>query len=355
MKIISSFRKDTQSEKPKPGSYEWWYFDARSIEGYTVVIIFYDGNPFSRRYIKSMELNEGHTASDYPAISISVYKMGVPLFYSFEEFNAEDSFYSGKHPQGKAGLNSFKGVLKDNRITYEITLNQKVENGDHLKGQLSFTSGLFEFGEKTEALSGNGEAHTWNLVMPACDVNGLLEISGFKSFSIHFEGIGYHDHNYGNEPMKESFDEWYWGRFHLKDSTLIYYLMNQQNRWNKKGWLIDNNGTVTQFDNEVLMSDSAFNPFGLRSARKIEFRGSQMNAVLQKDKIIDNGPFYQRFEGRLLLEKDGELDEARGISEYIRPSRIYNKVFWPLVNMRIKYPGISHWVQKSPRLFRWTW
>jgi carotenoid 1,2-hydratase len=31
------------------------------------------------------------------------------------------------------------------------------------------------------------------------------------------------------------------------------------------------------------------------------------------------------------------------------------KIFWPLVNMRIQYPGKTHWVQKSPRLYRWTW
>jgi len=355
MKIISSFSEDTQSDKPKPGSYEWWYFDARSDDGYSVVIIFYDGNPFSRRYIRSIEMNDGKTASDFPAISVSVYKKGKPLFYSFEEFSVENASFSGIEPKGATGLNSFEGRIEDDEITYEVILNQKVANGDKLIGKLCFKSGSFEFGNQTAELQGNLDDHTWNLVMPACNASGHLEITGLKNYSIQFEGIGYHDHNYGHEPMKESFDEWYWGRYHLQNDTLIYYLMNQHNRWNKKAWLINKSGTVSEFDDDIQITDTGLNSFGLLSARKIEFSGPRLKAVLQKDSVIDNGPFYQRFEGRMLLEKDYEIQEGRGISEYIRPERIYNKLFWPLVNMRIRYPGKPNWVQRNPRLYRWTW
>ena len=30
---------------------------------------------------------------------------------------------------------------------------------------------------------------------------------------VAFTGMGYFDHNQGAEPMKESFKDWYWGRF----------------------------------------------------------------------------------------------------------------------------------------------
>jgi carotenoid 1,2-hydratase len=355
MKIISGFSEDTQSDKPKPGGYEWWYFDAQSDDGYSVVIIFYDGNPFSRRYIRSIEMNDGKKASDYPAISVSVYKNGKPLFYSFEEFEPEKSFFSGIMPKGETGLNSFEGRTQDNEIIYEVILNQKVANGDQLKGKLYFKSGPFEFGDQAPPALKQTNDHTWNLVMPFCEVSGQLEITGYKNYSINFEGIGYHDHNSGYEPMKESFDEWYWGRYHLNDDTLIYYLMNQRNTWNKKAWLIDKNGRVSEFDELIQITDTGFNSFGLRSARKIELAGSGAKAVLHKDRVIDSGPFYQRFEGRLLIKKGNVIQEGRGISEYIRPDRIYNKLFWPLVNMRIRYPGKPNWVQKSPRLYRWTW
>lgn len=354
MNIISSFREDTQSDKPKPGCYEWWYFDARSSDGYTTVIIFYDGNPFSRRYIESIERNYGKTASDFPAISISVYKNGIPLFYSFEEFSPKVSFFSVTSPKGNTGLSHFEGKIKNGQITYEVTLNQKVANGDSITGKLLFTSANFDFGLKQGRLNRGQNDHTWNLVAPAADVKGNLLITGFRNHNIHFEGMGYHDHNFGNEPMRESFEEWYWGRYHLDEITLVYYLMNQKNHWNKKAWVIDKDGLVSEFD-DISITDSEYNPFGLWSARKIEFSGNRTTAVLQKDKVIDNGPFYQRFEGRLLLNSDDKLSECRGVSEYIKPERIYRKLFWPLVNMRITYPGKPHWVQKNPRLYRWTW
>ncbi|WP_322570634.1 hypothetical protein [Rhodohalobacter sp.] len=44
---------------------------------------------------------------------------------------------------------------------------------------------------------------------------------------ITFSGIGYHDHNIGQEPMKESFRDWYWGRYHFEEFTLVYYLMQK--------------------------------------------------------------------------------------------------------------------------------
>ena len=141
MKIFSDPQKDTKTAKPKPGSYEWWYFDAFDpVSELAVVVIFFDGNPFSTRYIKHLEkmsrrdgvphggelhqpekkerierlyhssdrqhqkqpgiqaentnLGQRPTdrrttasplSSDHPAVSISVYHRGKHLFYSFEE------------------------------------------------------------------------------------------------------------------------------------------------------------------------------------------------------------------------------------------------------------------------------
>jgi carotenoid 1,2-hydratase len=97
------------------------------------------------------------------------------------------------------------------------------------------------------------------------------------------------------------------------------------------------------------------NLFGLKSCRAFTFYDDQTELYLHKDRVTDDGPFYQRFEGRLIAKTGEKIEECRGISEYIYPSRIYNKLFWPLVNMRIAYPGKAHWVQKKPRLYRWTW
>ena len=47
---------------------------------------------------------------------------------------------------------------------------------------------------------------------------------------------------------------------------------------------------------------------------------------------------------------------VKGISEYIKPSRIAHSKYWWLVNMRLRYLSKKpHWVQKSRLLYPRTW
>ena len=356
MQIISDFYKDTQSIKPKPGSYEWWYFDVMSKEGYSLVVIFYDGNPFSRRYIEKLESKGETHASEFPAISISLYKSGKPIFYSFEEVNPEDADFSKTQPFGRIGDNIFEGFFDNNELNYKVTLSQKLEDGSMLQGTVIFKSSLQDLSGITQTENEiNKNDHCWNLIMANSLVECNLHIRGGINEKIEFNGRGYHDHNTGDEPMKESFKEWYWGRYHIKNSTLIYYLMAVDGDWKKKVWFIDEAGNVSFLDQKIEMSNQGYNLFGLKSARTFEFDGGGIQAFIQNDQVVDSGPFYQRFIGKLILNRGGGLEQAEGMSEYIYPSRIYSKVYWPLVNMRIKYPGKSHWVQRSQTLYRLTW
>ena len=354
MQIISDFTKDTRTKKTVPGSYEWWYFDAVDKNGYSIVVIFYEGNPFSKRYIQALSNGRNHFAESFPAISISVYKDGKPLFYSFEETDTEFSNFGTEDISGRVGENSFTGTKDGDSISYNLQLNQSLPNGESISGEFIFSSASGSGIDSSNFNQGSANTHIWNLILPKCEVSGSLKIDSGKPENISFNGTGYHDHNFGSEPMKESFDEWYWGRYHFNTSTLIYYVMNVDGEWDRKGWLIGDDGTVLKLDS-IELEDESLTFFGLSSARKLEFSGAGFEAVLQKDQLIDSGPFYQRFQGQVLAKVNGSLMKAEGISEYIKPDRIYSKLFWPLVDMRIKYPGKAHWVQKSSKLYRWTW
>ncbi len=353
MKIISNFSKDVQTEKPVPGSYEWWYFDAHSDDGYQIVIIFYEGNPFSKKYISKLEAGNQPLADQFPALSISVYENGRPVFYSFREVETEDAEFYETEPAGLIGKCRFSGTKTEDQNEFDIHLDQTLANGDSIWGTLSFRSQAksFRFEESSRQPS---HSHEWNLVMPRAHAEGNLQIAGYQKKNIQFSGIGYHDHNTGHEPLKESFEEWYWGRYHLPDATFIYYLMKKTDGWERRAWLIGDDGEVEVCDS-IETSNIGYSMFGLKSARVIESEFNDRKIFLQLDEILDNGPFYQRFWGRLIVQTGEGVQEARGISEYIRPGRIYNKLFWPLVDMRIAYPDNVHWVQKSPRLYRWTW
>lgn len=361
MQIFSDPDRDVSTRKTEPGSYEWWYFDAMSADGtYGFVVIFYQGNPFSRRYIDALQNGSEDTAAYYPAVSISLYKEGKPIFYSFEEVVAEQAGFSGDNPEGFVGKNRFyRDNTETDELVYKLELDQEVPCGDHLKADIIFRSrqngSIFKGLNAEMAESSDQPGHSWNLVQPRATIVGTLELTGYTRKSIRFEGTGYHDHNTGMEPMKESFREWYWGRFHFSDYTLVYYLMNEEEGLKNRAWLIDSDHTSTELIGNCELSDIGLNVFGLKSARKIEMNTGDNSFLIQQETTLDDGPFYQRFRSRLVLSLDDKIYQAEGISEYICPSRIYGRVFRPLVNMRIQYPDKKHWVQKSPRLYRWTW
>ncbi len=292
-------------------------------------------------------------AEQYPAISISVYKGKKPIFYSFREVDFQSAEFSADLPKGNVGRNRFEGRSHQTRLEYTVKLDQKLPNGDSIKANL-----LFIADQQSQPLSPSSndheESHEWNLVMPSGHVHGDIEISGYHDEEINFKGLGYHDHNVGFEPLKESFAEWYWGRYHLDNSTFVYYLMNKSGVWEKKAWLIDKAGEVLRCE-DIEMSNYGLSIFGLRTARVIQAKVNDLELYIQLDETLDSGPFYQRFGGRLLMKSDDGVEESKGISEYIKPARIYNKIYWPLVDMRIAYPEKDHWVQKSPTLYRWTW
>jgi hypothetical protein len=56
------------------------------------------------------------------------------------------------------------------------------------------------------------------------------------------------------------------------------------------------------------------------------------------------------------MNKDNNVSITEGISEYISPSNIYKKKFWPAVKMRLRFANQKpHWVQKFKLFYEWTW
>lgn len=338
-----------------PGGYEWWYFDGMSTNGeYGFVVIFYHVNPFSTKYIK--ELYSGDiSASSCPAISVSVYHKSKPVYYSFLEFEEDEFSWSPDRLSLKVGTDSVEYHISENTFGFEIQLNQKLASGHSINGTISGKGGLLP---SSLIQSKSKERHLWNLVLPSLTFDADLAIDGRKGKErLSFQGNGYHDHNIGQEPMKDSFRDWYWGRYHFGEVTLIYYLMNKRKDQQFEGWLIDrNNQEVMTYFDEADLDYFSRNWFGLNSARKIELKKGQVTVTIQCRDKIDDGPFYQRFIGDSILRYNGQVYGAQGISEYIFPKNIYNNTFWPLVHMRLRYMNQKpHWVQKSRLLYPWTW
>ncbi|TVQ14102.1 MAG: hypothetical protein EA364_04775 [Balneolaceae bacterium] len=365
MIITSNYKNDYPRDKESSGSYEWWYFDffdrANALH---FVVIFYDGCPFSPGYIDNWEntsTRPAAKAADHPAVSISVYENGKPVFYYLTEYDKSDFSWNEQQKKLKIGGSGFQIGHEGDKLVYLIELNEELPGGDSIKGLLRFRGchtpdNLFRIPEPA-----GRQAHEWNMTLPGAETTGEIEIMSrlhtAKKFSVN--GRGYHDHNLGLEPMKMEFKNWYWGRIHMNSGTLVYYIMNRKNSTDNRAWFIssDNSGVEYFFD-EVRLEDFRSNLFLLPSARKIILKGKNAEATIQMSEVVDSGPFYYRFICDAILKSDDipMLESARGISEFIHPARIHSKFFRPLVNMRYLCKGKKpHWVQKNPSLYRWTW
>lgn len=355
MNISTDERHITPDFKKSFGGYEWWYFDGLSADGnFGYVIIFYEHNPFSTRYINDLE-TEKALQDAYPAISVSLYKNGKTIYYSFLEFDEGEFSWDNNKPELKVGNDTVQYSGKGNEFKFNIKLDQKLASGHSIKGEIKGQ------GNRTNPdliTSESADRHIWNLIQPRTDVSVSFDVNGIDGEEkFRFEGSGYHDHNTGHEPMKESFRDWYWGRYHFKDFTFVYYLMQKHEQTQFEGWMIDRaNQKVMEHFKEADLDYFSRNWFGLNSARKIDLKAGQVSVNIQCKSKIDDGPFYQRFLGNSIIKYNGQVHAAHGISEFIYPENIYSRVYWPLVHMRLRYMDEQpHWVQKSRLMYPWTW
>ncbi|MGM0506959.1 MAG: hypothetical protein ACQER4_07210 [Bacteroidota bacterium] len=361
MEICSGQSYESSHPKPRNGSYEWWYFDGWDEETQSgFVLIFYEGNPFSSRYEKAIRRRESVHASAFPAVSLSVYHRGEPVYYAFDEVNPEEVSIHAPEGIRMAGCRwSFSE--EEGQWVNHLELNHRMPNGDRLAGSIHMRSSPMtvrlegDHGSvSTDSIpAGN---HRWNPVQPDARIHGKLSITGFRPVEFELSGRGYHDHNVGCEPMANSFDRWHWGRFHLPEQTLIYYLMREKGRWERRAWLLSSDRVVELSSGSWILDDVSTNWFGLASPRRLRYDDGTYSFQIDQSRQLDDGPFYQRYASRLLYRNGGVILQSEGISETILPGRIGWRWVRPLVDMRIRYPDRPvHWVQRSPRLYRWTW
>lgn len=378
MHITSTFHLDEPQPKSRPGSYEWWYFDAADDAGkWHIVIIYYDGCPFSTAYNRAVEEQPKRAlAEHHPAISVSLYYEGKPVFYSTSEYPPAAAGFGQKSSDSENGaaeisLNIGKNILHlqydevRKKLKHRLTLEEALPSGDRLSGTLEFSSRALSAPlSDTNGAAPESAGHGWNLTQPRATVETRLSLDSAVGGrqEIQWRGTGYHDHNIGQEPMKNEFTDWYWGRFHFPEHTLIYYLMRTGTGLSYKAWLLDGQMQLKHILTSGRLESYISNAFMLPAARVIELRGEKeadkdVKVMIQQSQTVDSGPFYYRFLSEAILH-DGpqdKIEQARGITEYIRPARIHYRLFWPLVHMRYRYVAAPHWVQQSPRLYRWTW
>ncbi len=196
--------------EPRPGNFEWWYFDAQLDDGSTAVITFFTKTILDR----SSRLKPGVTVT---ITRPDGQKLSQTSLVDPKSFSA-----SKERCYVRAGESFVRGDL------CEYELHAKA---GELAVQLNFTGQIPAWRPGVgknffdEALT---RYFAWFPAIPYGRVEGHLIYDG----KLHpVKGSCYHDHNWGNIGLNEVLSHWYWGRAHLGDYTLIFAVMTAAPRY----------------------------------------------------------------------------------------------------------------------------
>ena len=173
------------------GTYEWWYFDAHLDDGAKLVVVFYTkdfadlGKPLSPQILIDLTLPDGTAV------------------HRLVQLDPKSFSASTDACDVRIGENTFTGDLH----TYTIRAHvEDVEVDLTLTGQVPAwrpETGFWLFGEHGE------HEFAWLPSVPQGSVQVTYSVAGDAATTT---GVGYHDHNWGNELMLKLMHHWYWAR-----------------------------------------------------------------------------------------------------------------------------------------------
>lgn len=311
---------------PRPGNFEWWYFDSQFEDGSTAVIAIYTKSILDRN------------SRLKPAVSLTITRPDGKKLGGLEAVPPADFSASKERCYVRAGASWVRGDLN----LYEL----HAKAGD-LVAQLNFT------GVVPAWRPGSGKNYydenltryfAWFPAIPYGTVEGHLIYDG-KVHSV--KGTCYHDHNWGNTGLNDVLSHWYWGRAHLGEYSLIFAEMTAAPRYGdqklpvfmlaKGSQILTGDGEPLHLDEGEFIADSGGRsyPDGLNLVWKkdndcvrLKLRDPQM---IDSFSLLDSlpswqslvahvlaNPYYFRFHADLDLQVDlGDLhDHQQGRALY---------------------------------------
>jgi len=327
MQVLQGIPHNHCHQLDDAGAYEWWYVDAISPCGqWGVVYIVFRGIPMSPTYLRNANMMRAGCA-------VSVYQRGVRIAFSFTEQPLELARFDNSctHVQMKGACLTIdeSGLLN---ATAHVPCDQ-----DGRMIELSIT-GVCMSGV-APSQSQFDDAHAWVLAAPR--MKAAFDLTLYEdnvAVLQHRETvIAYHDHNMGRRPMHSDFTDWYWGRVHADDTTIVF-LSTPNSRDIMHGvYEIDARGAVTQWSGvEIDFQKRTVSAMGLLCSRKIVLRGisavnGRMEVVCENTQTCEDSPFYQRYRSTWQINTNGA--GIIGTSEYMNVARMRSRWIRPFLGL----------------------
>jgi hypothetical protein len=229
----------------RPGSYEWWYFDAHLEDGAKLVVVFMDKDLATPQ--KPLE----------PMIRLNLDLADGRSFEKFVTFDPAAWSSATDHTDVRIGENRFSGDLRTYRITaavddiaVDITLEREVPSWRP-------ETGYILFGEDRQ------REFSWLPSVPQGKVTATYSIGDERHEAT---GTGYHDHNWGNVGMMEIIHDWYWARGQAGPYSVIASYITAHEKYDfagipvfmlaKDGALVGDDSTRLTFETLGTYTDS---------------------------------------------------------------------------------------------------
>jgi len=275
------------------GTYEWWYFDSHYPDGTILVIFFYSKSPIE---------------VDGPIKPSSTIELTLPDGTKFSDqvdVTIEESFYSKECCDIKIGDCSIKGDLKHYDIVFKGKKMQATVSLDNTVPAWRSQCGPIFFGDNEE--------YYFNWLPATPEGNACADVV-YEGGTLHLEGSGYHDHNWGNISMLKLMHHWYWGRAKIGDYKVISSWITAEKKYG-----------YNEFD--VFMLAKGNEILGDNSNHTLKF--------LPEDEYIDSHtgkPVYNK----VIYEYTTPAEELYRIT-YERHSDISKQNFIDLLNNPVKF------------------
>lgn len=196
------------------GSYEWWYYDSHYPDGTILVIFMYLKNPIS---------------VNGPIKPMSTIELTLPNGTKFSEevyASIEESYYSKEMCDVKVGDCWCKGDLKHYDVVFKgKTMSAKLSLENTIDAWRSQTGSIF---------FGDNEEHYFAWLPAVPEGKAIADVTYDNDKSLHLEGSGYHDHNWGNISMLKLMHHWYWGRAKIGDYKVISSWITAEKKYGYK-------------------------------------------------------------------------------------------------------------------------
>ncbi|MBN2599737.1 MAG: hypothetical protein JXA75_04275 [Candidatus Thermoplasmatota archaeon] len=164
---------------------EWWYFDAKLDNGYSVVFGVHVLNLFARGIVSTR---------------LTVYEQGCLIIENYERFSFRDFSASSDYPSvfiegNQVILGSYDAL--EHCFIYDVTIEFfECSMSLHFVGRTD--------GWKRQQQTGDW----WAVILPRADVSGTITVG---TTTLNVTGTGYHDHNWGVGPQVIFHFGWFWG------------------------------------------------------------------------------------------------------------------------------------------------